>query len=88
MGLFNRKEKRSVDLFNSYRTVFNTPEGKTVLYDLIKNNFVLAGVSSLEEEGRRQVVLSIMKTISTNPEKFLDHIKQMREEQENFDELD
>ena len=67
-----------------YRKTFNTPEGKRVLYDLMKRNFILAPTYSegcdviqiAHREGQRAAVAAIISKLKTDPQQFLQMVEE------------
>lgn len=65
------KEKR--DMISRYKRLFNTEDGKKVLHDLMKSCNVMSSTLSPDpiemahNEGKREIVLRILRTIQTDP---------------------
>jgi hypothetical protein len=82
------KRKRQVDRIVDYRAVFNTEDGKRVLYDLIKQHNVLQSTFSKDpyehafKEGERNTVLRILTLLKIDPiqlDKLIDQGRQIEE---------
>ncbi len=65
-----------------YQSVFGSPSGKAVLYDLMKVNFILSPTISpgnsdltLVHEGQRNAILRIMTILKMDPAKILGTIE-------------
>ena len=82
---FFKKEQKFVDNINAYKAVFDSEDGKTVLYDLIRHNYVLSTAETPVEEGQRRVVIEILRKLNSNPKKLLEHIQQMRKNEESYE---
>ena len=70
-----KKEKRQVKLIRTYQHIFNSDEGKKVLYDLVRRSNTLStsftGMDYLtmaHNEGRRSLMLYILSMIDSDPE--------------------
>ena len=70
-------------LISKYRAVFGSAEGRAVLYDLMKVNFVMSPtiVSNktdlvLVHEGQRNAILRILTILKIDPEKLLGTIEE------------
>lgn len=89
MGFFKREKKIS-DLLIAYKTVFDTPEGERVLYDLMNTFFIFNSTMDPNphelayNEGQRSVILRIVKTLGTNPERILKLLEQGKSEENNY----
>ena len=70
------KADAQVDLVIDYKAVFNSEDGQRVLFDLMKNNYMLAPTytSSLHEmalrEGSRNAILRILSILKVEPEEL------------------
>jgi hypothetical protein len=71
---------KQVDLAIDYKAVFTSEEGERVLFDLMKNNFMLAPTYTKEihemalREGARNAVLRILSILKVDPEQLKRHI--------------
>jgi len=79
--------RKQIDLLNCYKRVFETDDGKKVLNDLIKKSCFLMSThvpgdpySSANNEGKREIVLYILKVLETKPEMLRERIEQVKEE--------
>ena len=86
--------RKKLDLVKNYRYVFNTPEGKAVLSDLMNQGFVLkpthdpkSSEAGLKNEGKRELVLYIMAQLNVDPVQLLEKIKRAKQEDSRY-ELD
>ena len=86
------KGDKQVDLAIDYKAVFSSEEGERVLFDLMKNNFMLAPTfTSCEHEmalreGSRNAILRILSILKVKPEELRKHItKGMEREHEYID---
>ncbi len=70
------KADKQVDLAIDYKAVFTSEEGERVLFDLMKNNFILSPTftSCIHEmalrEGSRNSVLRILSILKVKPEQL------------------
>lgn len=65
--------EKSKQLKQDYRMVFGTDEGKRVLNDLLKQNYVLGTTANGDlqiNEGRRIAVLQILQMLEVSPEQY------------------
>jgi hypothetical protein len=77
---FFKKQSDYRDLIIFYKNVFSTPEGKRVLFDLMDRGDVLnTHGGDPFKEGRRSLVLEIMKKVKINIQE-LDDLLQQNEE--------
>lgn len=76
---------RQVKLVQQYRSVFSSPEGQDVLYDmLLAHGFLKSNYKSgpnatadlLVLEGERNVILRLLSKLNTDPQQILERIKQ------------
>ena len=81
------KVKRTLGLLKDYGSVFDTPEGEIVLYDLMKQGCVLRPThvpgdksASDKNEGKRELVLYIMYMLNVDPQKFLEQVRRHKQE--------
>lgn len=77
------KAKAGRKLISQYKKVFGSPEGKAVLYDLMRANHVLSSTydPTVEShvflrEGQRNAVLRILTILKMNPEMYLKEINE------------
>jgi len=83
--------KRKYAVVTSYKKLFDTPEGKTVLYDLMKKGFMLQPThdddrsKNDKNEGKRELVLYILTTLETDPNRLLDAMKAGQSEDEKYE---
>lgn len=81
--VLNKKQ----DLTDTYRRVFESPDGEVILAHLMKISFVfqttmVVGDSHLTamNEGQRRLVLSIMKQLNLNHNKLNQIAKELQDE--------
>lgn len=80
-----KREKKIVDTITAYQSIFNTPDGERVLYDLIKSCHILTPTMDPNphemayKEGERSVVLRILQTLGQDPAALVKRIEQGRE---------
>lgn len=81
-----RRTEKSKKIISQYKTVFGTKEGRAVLYDLMKSNFILdtspfvAGApdQTALNLGKQELVKQILFMLKIDPEKFFE----LQQEQE------
>ena len=78
---------RKVDIINSYKRVFDSEDGNTVLNDLMKKGYILrpthAGddiAASNKNEGKRELVLYIMTKLNMDADKLKTQIERSKDE--------
>jgi len=85
-----RVANQAKDLVNAYKTAFATDEGQIVLWDLMKNSNMLCKHYSgdvntmLLNEGKRELVLSILAKINTDPVDLLKRIQEGYNREERY----
>jgi hypothetical protein len=73
---------KKLDVTSDYKTVFTSEAGKRVLWDIMRNSFVLASTyceNSNEmalREGQRNVALRILSVLQTDEQKLLQQIEE------------
>ena len=74
---------KKLDITSDYKTVFSSEEGKRVLWDIIRNNYVLDSTfcvtnehETILREGHRNAVLRIMSILQTDERKLLAQIEE------------
>ena len=84
-GLYRRKQ-----LLDTFIRVFSTPDGKTVLAQLCKENFIFDSTlvkgdpqQTAFNEGRRMVAVRLLKFVNTNPDTVLKQIEQQIQQYED-----
>lgn len=81
------KKYRKVDAIADYKTVFNSPAGKRVLYDLMKQgNFLYSSYQGdihdmAFREGERNIVNYILTMLKQDIKTIRDEIKKREEEE-------
>tara|TARA_Y100001963_G_C6617596_1_gene370095 strand:+ start:408 stop:677 length:270 start_codon:yes stop_codon:yes gene_type:complete len=77
-----KKEQKQIDVVIDYKTLFESEAGKRVLYDLMKNNYILSPTytTNINEmalrEGARNVVLRILSILKIDVDKLDTFIKE------------
>ncbi len=74
----DKKAENSKKVISQYKKVFNSENGKAVLYDLMRGNYFLNTTtfvpgdpySTARNEGQRDVVVRILYILKMNPEQF------------------
>lgn len=75
-----KKASQQAGLVQSYQNVFNTIDGKAVLFDLMKKHGILSSSfdgnvnTLLVKEGERKVVLEILNKLNYNVNKMKERI--------------
>ena len=86
MNFFKRRAEKAEKTYNAYRRLFATEDGKVVLADLMRScNFMdtTFGADSHDtyyNEGKRSVLLAIMKTANMSPEEVSRIVTSIKEE--------
>lgn len=86
-----KRQNKILATMSLYQQVFSTEEGTKVLYDLIKACHVLGTtfdanpIEMAYKEGERSVVLRILRTLKTNPEKIMKMIEQGNQWEEKYE---
>ena len=87
--MFNIRKKK-LDTLAAYQAVFSSPDGKKVLYDLIRNHHIIGTTYSKDpqemalKEGERNVILRIMHFINTDPDKFMKDVEQSLQNEKQY----
>ena len=63
---------KQLDVTSDYKTVFTSEAGKRVLWDILRNSFVLGSV----REGQRNSALRILSILQTDEKKLLEQIEE------------
>lgn len=85
------KTQAQLDLIRSYKTVFESPEGKVVLFDLMRSSSFLrptylTGIEAIQiNEGRRSVVLDIIEVMGKKEEDILNFLTQSNEKLREYE---
>jgi hypothetical protein len=81
--------RERLGIVQSYRRVFDTPDGKRVLHHLMKEGFITRStfVAGSEHEtalneGTRRMVLSILRMAYKNESTLLQEIEQVQQQEE------
>ena len=65
------QQRQSVDKINSYKKLFASDDGKIVLYDLMKESYMLSSTAdpishlASRNEGKREIMIYILRMIET-----------------------
>lgn len=87
---FNRK-KQQAELLQAYKEVFNSPNGKLILHDLMSEGHFISPThtkrdsvnETLINEGKRNLVLYIICQFKTSPELIMKFFKEAEQHKEN-----
>jgi len=77
-----------LNTIQAYKRVFDGPDGKLVLWDLIKSARLLTSAAGSDELdtykniGRQEIILQIMQTIEMDIERYVDFFKEMRKKED------
>ena len=86
----SKKIQKEIDKISAYKRFFSGDDGKKILFDLMKQGNMLytsqAGNSNETSfnEGKRFVVLHILKQVNTDTENLLQLINQAKEEDKHY----
>jgi len=92
--MFFNREKKISDTIIAYRKLFDCEEGTRVLHDLIRSCWVLTSTfdpnpnEMIYREGERAVVLRILRTLNTDPERILKMMEEGREQEAQYDNIE
>lgn len=80
------KPVNMVELHDSYKKTFSTPDGERVLNHLCKVGFIsdtsyVSGdpTESAHREGQRRLVLSILRFLERDPREFMKRLEELNE---------
>jgi hypothetical protein len=77
VGLFKSKSEHR-DLVIAYKRIFNSQDGKLVLFDIMNRNYVLnTHGGDAFKEGRRAAILEILQSANISIEKLDEFLKGM-----------
>jgi len=85
-----KKEAKQVDIVIDYKTVFDSEAGQRVLYDLMRNNYLLSTTytSNINEmalrEGSRNSILRIMSILKIDVNKMNELIQKGLERENKY----
>lgn len=73
------KLEKTRKIITQYKKVFSSPDGKAVLHDLMKSNFMISTTphvpgddgSTFKNIGKQEVVKGILHLLKVDPEEFL-----------------
>lgn len=79
-----KKLETSRKLISQYKKVFGTPDGRAVLFDLMKGNYILWTTpfvvgddsATMRNIGKQEVVKNIMHLLRLDPDEFLRQIEE------------
>jgi len=83
-------DQRSIDLVRAYGRLFETEDGQTVLYDLMEKGHFLSPThddvkhAADRNEGKRELVLYILRQCSLDVAKVLELIKNEQYNKDNY----
>jgi hypothetical protein len=84
----NTQARKSLKKVADYHAVFNTPQGRAVLYDLMETHNVLRSTytkdsgEALFKEGERNVVLRILTLVKTDMKQLIERIEEHEKQME------
>jgi hypothetical protein len=84
------KQKQARSTYGAYRRVFESEDGQVILQDLMRSCFYMKstlGQSSEEthyNEGRRSVIISLLRTTKMTPEEVNRIVTGMEQEDKNI----
>jgi hypothetical protein len=87
--MFNFRKKKLDQVF-LYQSVFNSDDGKKVLFDMMKVHHVFGSTFSKDpyetalKEGERNTVLRILSILQIDPEKLLEDINKGIEQDNQY----
>lgn len=87
--MFNIRKKK-MDQVASYQSVFNSEDGKKVLYDMMKVHHIFGSTFSKDpyesalKEGERNAVLRILSILQIDPQKLLEDINKGIEQDNQY----
>ena len=73
---------KKLDVTSDYKTVFDSEAGKRVLWDILRNSYVLGSVycdnphETALREGQRNSALRILSILQTDEKKLLEQIEE------------
>lgn len=77
---------RAQKIVSKYQRVFGSSEGRDVLHDMMKSNFVLRSTfvpgdaqATAYQEGQRESVLAILNMLKLDPSQFLNVVNENKE---------
>lgn len=82
---------KNIDLVTTYQNLFDTEDGKTVLYDLLgKMRFFTSTLGENPEdtsrkEGQREAVVYILEMVNKDVVALKDFIEQQKERQKEYE---
>lgn len=83
----DEKLEKSKKILSQYKKVFNTPDGRAVLHDLMRGNYMIwtsphvigDDASTFKNVGKQELVKSILHILKIDPEKFLAIVNEQEE---------
>lgn len=83
----DRSEAKTKKVISQYKSVFSSPAGKAVLYDLMKSNFLCGSTpfvpgqpdTTARNIGKQELVQKIMFILKVDPEQFLARVEEQEE---------
>lgn len=86
-----KKQKAHLMMISKYSAVFGTDDGKAVLHDMMKSCGMLDSIFSNDpqehayNEGQRNMVLRILRTINTDPAELEGHFIKAGQLEETYE---
>lgn len=81
------QDQKEIDKINMYKRVFNGEDGKVILRDLLRSGNFFTGtfnpcVASMSfEEGRRSIVMEILRTTQIDLETVIEQMNHIQSEE-------
>jgi len=88
-----KQSQKTVDLIRAYQTVFKTEDGQKVLFDLMQYGCFITPIASVDlpeyvawiNEGKRSVVLEILKLMNKDVEQVHNMIAESIRQEKEYD---
>lgn len=84
------KARRRIATLEDYKHVFMTPRGQKVLWDLMKEHFIISptfhenAMEMAYREGQRNTILRILALLKIDTKKLLDKVEEEQRIEENL----
>ncbi len=91
MIAITKKQKAHLMMISRYSAVFGSEDGKKVLHDLMKSSGMLDSIFSNDpqehayNEGQRNMVLRILRTINTDPAELEGHFEKVGQLEDTYE---
>jgi len=82
-------EQEAIDTINAYKKVFNSEEGKRVIFDLMNrtgffSNQLLSSEEIIYKEGQRSIITQITGLIGVDSQKLLNIYTQKKSDSDDY----